>query len=153
MANGHGGGRQGAGRKPKSRVLRSFDGGAAKRGRSATAAPTVPAPVDEFDAPDCLTTEQRLVWLELAPYAFAARTLTKGTMAAFIMLCRNVVTERGLAASALAGTPDHRGMIQRVDAELGAFSLRPCGKAIYEAEDEQRQAPTNPLDRFTSRRA
>lgn len=105
-------------------------------------------PVEEFDAPDCLTVDQRLVWLELAPHAFAARTLTKGTMAAFIMLCRNVVTERSLASGALAGTSDHRGMIQRVDAELSAFNLRPCGKPLYQAEPEEKK---NPLERFLRR--
>lgn len=152
MANGHGGGRPGAGRKPKSSVLRAFDGGAGKRA-PASSLPSAVAPVavDEFDAPDCLTTEQRLVWLELAPHAFASRTLTKGTMAAFVMLCRNVVTERALAAGALAGTSDHRGMIQRVDAELMAFSLRPCGKALYEAPGAE--AKKNPLDRFLKARA
>lgn len=149
MANGHGGRRPGAGAKPKSKYLRGLDGGAAKR-QPATHLPAAapPVPVDEFDAPDCLTVDQRLVWLELAPHAFAARTLTKGTMAAFIMLCRNVVTERAMAGGALAGTSDHRGMIQRVDAELSAFNLRPCGKALYEAEPE---AKKNPLERFLRR--
>lgn len=95
--------------------------------------------------------EQRHVWMELAPHAFAARTLTKGMMAAFVMLCRNVLIERGLAASHFAGNADHRGMIQRVDGEMAAFGLRPCGKAIYEPESEQ-AAPANPLSRFTSGR-
>lgn len=153
MANGHGGGRPGAGRKPKSSYLRSIDGGAGKR-KPASELPAAvpPVEVDEFDAPDSLSPAQRLVWLELAPHAFAARTLTKGTMAAFVMLCRNVVIERSLAAGALAGTSDHRGMIQRVDAEMLAFSLRPCGKAVYQAEPEGQQRSANPLDRFTSRK-
>lgn len=151
MANGHGGSRPGAGRKPKSSYLRALDGGAGKRPLRDVPVSAPPVAVDEFDAPDSLTTEQRLVWLELAPHAFAARTLTKGTMTAFVMLCRNVVTERGLAAGALAGTADHRGMIQRVDAEMAAFALRPCGKAIYEAEPEEKK-PATPLSRFTSRR-
>lgn len=147
MANGHGGNRPGAGRKPKSSYLRSIDGGAGKRAPTPSAA----AEVEEFDAPDSLAMDQRHVWMELAPHAFAARTLTKGTMEAFIMLCRNVVIERGLAASAFAGNADHRGMIQRVDGELAAFNLRPCGKAIYEAVGEE-QKPVNPLSRFTSGR-
>jgi hypothetical protein len=152
MPNGHGGPRPGAGRKPKSKHLRGLDGGADRR----TRAPLSPAPtvaVDEFDAPNSLTTDQRLVWLELAPHAFAARTLTKGTMAAFVMLCRNVVIERQLAAGALAGTSDHRGMIQRVDAEMARFCLAPFGKAIFEAEvASSEHAPPNPLTRFTARK-
>lgn len=151
MAYGHGGRRPGAGRKPKSTHLRGLDGGAGKRKVVGAAKTALTKPVDEFDAPDSLTHDQRLVWMALAPHAFEARTLTKGTMEAFIMLCRNVVIERGLAASAFAGNADHRGMIQRVDAEMGAFSLRPCGKAIYEA-DEAEQAPVNPLSRFTGGR-
>ena len=150
MANGHGGSRPGAGRKPKSSHLRGLDGGAGHRG-AAPAAPKATVEVEEFDAPNSLTLEQRRVWMELAPHAFAARTLTKGTMESFVMLCRNVLIERGLAAGALAGTADHRGMIQRVDAEMAAFNLRPCGKAIYEAEPDGK-APANPLSRFTSRK-
>lgn len=149
MANGHGGGRPGAGRKPKSSVLHGLDGGAGHRApASSLPAAAPPVPVDEFDAPNILTTEQRLIWLELAPHAFAARTLTKGTMAAFGMLCVNVLIVRQLATGALAGSADHRGMQQRVDASMSAFSIRPCGKALYEAETQTKK---NPLDRFLKR--
>lgn len=148
MANGHGGSRPGSGRKPKNAVLRGLDGGAGKRG-PASAAVAV-APLEEFAAPDTLTMDQRHVWLRLAPHAFAARTLTKATMEAFLLLCRNVVIEQALSASAFAGNADHRGMIQRVDAEMAAFSLRPVGKPIFEAEPEA-EKPANPLDRFLKR--
>jgi hypothetical protein len=152
MANGWGGGRPGAGRKPKSKHLRGLDGGADRR-RPAPQSAAATIAVDEFDAPNSLTTEQRLVWLELAPHAFAARTLTNGTMAAFVMLCRNVVIERQLAAGALAGTSDHRGMIQRVDAEMARFCLAPFGKAIFEADGGTgEKTPPNPLSRFTARK-
>lgn len=91
------------------------------------------------------------VWRELAPHAFAARTLTVGTAAAFLMLCRGVVKERQLSASAFrAGGPDHRGMMQRVATWLKDFSIAPFGKPMYAADAA---APANPLERFTKTRA
>ena len=90
------------------------------------------------------------VWHELAPHAFAARTLTPATTAAFVMLCRGVVAERALSASpATASGPNHRGMMQRVAVWMKDFNVAPFGKAMYEAE----QAIANPLDRFTKTRA
>lgn len=148
-----GGARTGAGRKPKTAVERAVTGDPGHRGRLLThpGAGTVPtvAPVDEFDAPDDLTLDERRVWLELAPHAFAARTLTAGTSRSFRMLCRNVVLTERLAGSNDAGGANHRGMQQRVDAELAAFSLRPFGKAIY--ADEPKAAPANPLEKFLNR--
>lgn len=138
-----GGARPGAGAKPKNRHLRSFDGGAAHR-----QAPTVPilptatAQITEFDAPNSLTTDERLIWLELAPFAFKKRTLTPATSLAFCLLCRNILLERQFATSVNdKGNANHRGMIQRVDAELTAFDLRPMGKPIYEAEPEDKKQP------------
>jgi hypothetical protein len=88
------------------------------------------------------------VWHELAPHAFAARTLTVGTAAAFLMLCRGVVKERQLSASAFrAGGPDHRGMMARVATWMKDFSVAPFGKPMYAAEPA---ALANPLDRFTN---
>lgn len=151
MIYGHGGRRPGAGRKPKSAHLRSIDGGAGKRG-PAPASASATAAVEVFDPPASLLTDAALlVWLELAPHAFQARTLTRATTAAFVMLCRNVVTERTLAAGASGGS-DHRGMIQRVDAELLRFNLAPCGKAIYQPEEDAKPSPVNPLTRFTQRK-
>ena len=149
---GSGGRRPGTGRKRKSALQKAIGGHAGHRGKVLThpsAAGTAVAVVEEFDAPDGLTFDERAVWLRLAPHAFAARTLTKATALAFELLCRNVVLERRLAASALgcAGA-DHRGLIQRVDAELLGFNLRPCGKATYDAEPE---TVTNPLDKFRNR--
>lgn len=152
-----GGSRPGAGRKPKPAIERAITGNPGRRGRvlehpGATEATAV-AEVDEFDAPDDLTMAERHVWLELAPHAFKKRTLTKATSLAFGLLCRNVMLERGLAAGPTMGGADHRGLIQRVDAELLAFNLRPCGKAILEgAEESAARQPPNPLSRFTSRR-
>jgi hypothetical protein len=150
MAGGHGGRRPGTGRKKKSLVLRSIDGGANRRGPLPTTnSDQVIAPIEEFDAPDDLTMEERQVWMKLASHAFQNRTLTRATALAFEMLCRNLALERRLAGSALArGGADHRGIIQRVDAELLRFNLAPCGKPMYEAQPEK---PANPLERFLKR--
>lgn len=145
MANGHGGHRPGSGRKPKATVLRGLDGGAGHRATPSAgvaSAPASVAAVEEFDAPDTLTAEVRLAWMEMAPHAFAARTLTKGTMAAFVVLCHNVVLERRYAASVRdAGSANHRGVQKLIQADRSAFSLRPCGKPIYEAEPVAAPAP------------
>lgn len=75
------------------------------------------------------------VWHELAPHAFAARTLTPGTSAAFVMLCRAVVAERALSASpATASGPNHRGVMQRVATWMKDFNVAPLGKPLYDAE-------------------
>jgi hypothetical protein len=91
------------------------------------------------------------IWHELAPHAFAARTLTPATTAAFVMLCRGVVAERALSASpATASGPNHRGMMQRIATWMKDFNVAPFGKPMYEAEPA---GPINPLDRFTKTRA
>lgn len=152
---GHSGGRRpGAGRKPKTALERALTGNPSHQtGRVLThpaAAVPVVAPVDEFDAPDDLTIDERHVWLELAPFAFANRTLTKATSLSFRLLCRNVILERALAVDPkMQGGANHRGLIQRVDAELLRFNLSPCGKAMYEGEPE---APANPLEKFLNRK-
>lgn len=75
------------------------------------------------------------VWHELAPLAFAKQTLTPGTAAAFVMLCRAVVGERALSASpATAFGPNHRGVMQRVDKGLHDFQLAPFGKPLDDAK-------------------
>ena len=88
------------------------------------------------------------IWLELAPHAFAARTLTPATSATFVMLCRAIVKERSLSASGNCGGPDHRGLMQRVSGWLKDFELAPFGKPMYAAEPA---ATVNPLDRFTKK--
>lgn len=134
---GSGGRRPGTGRKPKSAAEKGLTGQASHRGRvlphpsSTPPAAMAPVEVEEFDAPDELTMEERHVWLELAPHAFKNGTLTRATSLSFRLLCRNVVLERRYAVSVLdAGTANHRGMIQRIDAELLRFNLSPCGKRI-----------------------
>lgn len=89
--------------------------------------------VEEFEAPDDLTMEERHVWLRLAPHAFKARTLTPGTADAFSDLCRNRVLMLKLGLDGdKAGTADHRGLIQRVEAQMKAFLVSPMGKPLIE---------------------
>jgi hypothetical protein len=109
----------------------------------------VVAPIVGVAAPDNLTSAERAVWDALAPHALLLRTLTPATALGFRMLCRNVVIEAALATGADKGGPNHRGILQRVDAELAAFCLRPFGKPIYEAAPEAK--PANPLEKFLKR--
>ncbi len=144
---GSGGRRPGAGRKKKTAAERFVDGNAGHRGRVLThpSAPEPPAPaaIDEFDVPDDLTVDERNVWLSLAPHAFKNRTLTKATALAFKVLCRNIVLERRFGVSVMdAGSASHRGLIQRVDAELEAFGLRPvAGKPMADAMPAEESKP------------
>lgn len=148
-----GGRRAGSGRKPKPDWERELDGNAGHRPKVVThpsipvPAEPEPVPVEEFDAPNDLTMDERHVWLELAPHAFAARTLTKATALAFRMLCRNVVLERDMRASVLdKGRAAHQGMIAKLDAELLRFSLNPCGKPMFQAKPQSK--PANPLEKY-----
>lgn len=145
---GSGGHRTGSGRKPKSNRERTVEG--ARVLAHPSAASTAPPLVEEFDAPDDLTMDERHVWMELAPHAFQGRTLNRATSLAFRLLCRNVVLERELSKDVeLRGGANHRGIIQRVDAELARFMCAPMGKPheIVPAS----AAPANPLDRFLKR--
>lgn len=144
-----GGRRAGAGRKPKTPHLRAIDGGAGKRGLAPMTA-SATAPVEILEPPATVTGAVLVVWQDLAPAAIVERTLTAATLTAFAMLCRNVVLERKLGSSHTKGNAAHRGMIQRVQADLSAFNLRPCGKALYQPDA---QPAANPLTRFTQRRA
>ena len=92
------------------------------------------APPKELDA------DGLAVWRELAPHALDQRTLTPATALAFGWLCRTIVLERKLAAAPLAvAGPDHRGMMQRMEAGLARFRLTPDGKppvVVEQPKDE-----------------
>ncbi len=149
---GSGGERTGSGRKPQSDLERAVTGNAGHRSNvlqhpSATAV----APIETFDPPKSLRGKPRQVWDELAPSAFEARTLTRATEVSFVMLCRNVTLLRTMdAARRGRGNANHRGMMQRVDAELTKFCLSPFGKPMYGAEPVQ---AVDPLERFLKGRA
>lgn len=122
---GSGGRRVGAGQKGKR--------GQVVQHPSAPASPG--PPIDTFDPPTSLRGKARAVWLELAPLAFELRTLTRATEVSFVILCRNVALERRMATRKYgAGNANHRGLIQRVDAELAHFCLAPFGKPLSEAK-------------------
>ena len=92
-----------------------------------------PSPIEEFDAPDDLTTDERIVWLKQAPHAFRARTLTRATALAFERYCKVVVMERDEAKSTARGGSNHRGLLKQINAYELQFLLTPCGKPVAEA--------------------
>jgi hypothetical protein len=107
------------------------------------------AELEETLAPLQAQAQALTVWHELAPHAFAARTLTPATAAAFVMLCRAIVQERALSASlSQVGGPNHRGLMHRVSTWLKDFAIAPFGKPLYAAQPE---TIVNPLDRFTKK--
>ncbi len=89
--------------------------------------------------------EALAVWHELAPHAVAKRTLTPGTAAVFLMLCRAVVTQRYVEP----GGANDRGMQQRIASWMKDFAIGPLGKP---EADTAPPAAVNPLDRFTKAR-
>jgi hypothetical protein len=134
MANGHGGSRPGSGRKPKPRGEGEPAPRRARDQARVLSHPSVPpAPrveVDEFDAPDSLTPEERLVWVRQAPFAFANGTLTKASALSFERYCRLVVEEAIEAKSSGRGGPNHRGMVKTLNTYELQFKLTACGKAM-----------------------
>lgn len=106
----------------------------------------------EWAAPDDLTADERAVWLKLAPHAVARQTLTKATAFQFELLCRNIVLERALSNDVeTRGTANHRGLIQRIDAELLRFDLAPNGKP-HGAVPGTVQKPKSRLELLQERR-
>lgn len=150
MAAGHGGARVGSGRKRKSKEERRLSGNAGHRS-NVVPHPSVPAAstkqaveLDEADAPDDLTLDERHIWMQLAPHAMAKGMLRPEWRLAFKDLCRNIVIMQRLAKSPLdAGGPHHRGMIGAVDRELLRFDLAPCGKRVVDEEP----AAVDPMER------
>lgn len=123
-----GGRRIGAGRKPKVRPS-----GDVTRGPWPSVPTTnPPSPIEEFDAPDDLTAEERSVWLKQAPHAFRNRTLTRTTALAFERYCKVVVLERNEAKSSAVSGANHRGLLKEVRAYEQHFMLIPIGKPVIE---------------------
>jgi hypothetical protein len=120
-----GGYRIGAGRKPKHKTAKVL------------AHPSVPVPttnepssIEEFDAPDDLSMDERAIWLKQAPHAFANRTLIRATALAFERYCKVVVLERNEAKSSGVGGPNHRGLLKQINAFELQFLLAPSGRAM-----------------------
>jgi hypothetical protein len=143
---GWGGKRKGAGRKKRvdqpARVL-----------AHPSVPPTTnePSPVEEFDAPDDLTKDERAVWLKQAPHAFAARTLTRATALSFERYCKIVVLERKEAESSARGGPNHRGLLKQVNAYELQFRLTHDGKPVVASQAPEQ--PVSKLDRFRRQQA
>lgn len=152
---GSGGTRVGAGRKSKGARVLALHGGRNRSGAGKQAQAVASEPLVSVDPPETLTEAQRTVWVELAPHALAAHTLTAGTAGSFADLCQAIVTRDSLLAlieadgwtfvKALMGgdgevigreikkhplVADQRGWEQRVEAGRARFRLAPLGKEI-----------------------
>lgn len=166
---GSGGRRPGAGRKKKPTHLRGIDGGAGRRGPAAdrdTAA--VAAAASLMDAPASLGPGELVIWLEWAPLAHAAGTLTPATLGNFVQLCQAEVDRRELRAQYTirrdaAGYPlallvmgskeelsvrrEHRTLSKDIHARMKDFMIAPFGKEL--APGDSGAGAIDPLDAFT----
>jgi hypothetical protein len=130
----------GAGRKPGMAVVGGVD-----------VLPVVPV-IDPGQVPEGFSPEQEAVWRELAPHAVRRQTLVQSTLLGFRQLCRLVVIERTIAADPdQVGGANHRGVLQRIDAELLRFDLAPNGKPHGDATGGVARKPSN-LERLKERR-
>jgi hypothetical protein len=142
-----GGRRPGAGRKPKPKP----DGFAQPaRVLAHPSVPTTnePSPIEEFDAPDDLTAEERAVWMKQAPFAFQNRTLTRVSALSFERYCKVVVLERNEAKSSGMGGANHRGLLKQINNYELQFMLTPNGRPMPEAAPAADAAPQSKLARF-----
>lgn len=130
-----GGRRPGSGRKPKPKganeIARVLPHPSAP---PASLVPTTngPSVIEEFDAPNDLSMEERQVWLAQAPHAFRNRTLTRATALSFERYCRVVAQERNEAKSSAVGGANHRGLLRQINAYELQFMLTPCGKPMVD---------------------
>ncbi len=157
-----GGARVGSGRKKKTEAERWLAGNPSGSSEVVRAKPRRLS-VRLVAVPEGLPEAQAEVWNRLAPQACQQRTLTAQTMAAFELLCKQVVMERlmfdqimrdGLTGDKVTLQMDekggglqsvekkahtllsqHRGMMQRVEAGYLRFRLSPMGKELDIPED------------------
>lgn len=144
-----GGARPGAGRKPKPKFPAVTGGGYPPSNLAAF--PQVPttnqvAPIEEFDAPDDLTVEERHVWLKQAPHAFRNRTLTRATAMSFERYCKVVVLERNEAKSSGIGGANHRGLLKQINSYELQFLLTPAGRPMPQMPEVG--APAEPVSKL-----
>ncbi len=123
-----GGKRLGAGRKPKNLTARLLQHPSARTAEVPTTNET--SPIEEFDAPNDLTMDERAIWLKQAPHAFANRTLTRASALSFERYCKLVVAERAEGNSSAMNGPNHRGLLKQINALELQFLLTPSGKAM-----------------------
>jgi hypothetical protein len=106
-------------------------------------------PSEPFDPPKSLTPDERAIWEQQAPFAFASGTLVKATGLSFERYCRIVVMERKEAESTARGGSNHRGLLSQINAYELQFLLTPCGKPMPPAANEAPAAvPLSKLSRF-----
>ena len=134
-----GGRRVGAGRKPKGQA--GYPARVLAHPSSVVPTTNPLPPVEEFDAPDDLTMEERAVWMKQAPHAFKHRTLTRATAMSFERYCKVVVLERNETRSSAVGGANHRGLLRQINSYELQFMLTPAGKPMLEpppvvAQDE-----------------
>jgi hypothetical protein len=106
-----------------------------------------PAVVEEFDAPDALTADERKVWLNQAPFAFKNGTLTRASALSFERYCRIVVLEQNEAKSSGVGGANHRGLLKQINAYELQFLLTPAAKPMP-VLDKPGQEPESKLAKF-----
>jgi hypothetical protein len=141
---GSGGARPGAGRPRKAlEAVPPSRPGRLLAHPSVPAAQVPPVGIDESQAPNELTFEERVIWLEIAPVALArGRTLAEVQAYPFRLLCSNIALERRYAKSVTeAGSANHRGMIQAIDRELLRYGVVDFGKAAQKPKEK----PANPF--------
>jgi hypothetical protein len=128
-----GGRREGAGRKPKRPSDKQLGVRPVTTRTVAPPSTNGVSPIEEFDAPDDLTADERAVWLKQAPHAFKNGTLTRGTALSFERYCKVVVLERNEAKSSGMGGANHRGLLKQINSYELQFMLTPCGKPLVAA--------------------
>lgn len=147
-----GGRRPGAGRKPKPRDGSQLAARVLAHPASAFTVPTTneSSPIEEFDAPNDLTADERVIWLKQAPHAFRHRTLTRASAMAFERYCKLVVMERDEAKSSGKGGPKHIGMLKELNRLELQFLLTPNGRPMphFAVPDVVPMGPQSALAKF-----
>lgn len=158
--NGSGGLRIGSGAKPDDERSRSLRG-RQRRTRLASPAPAELAR-DLTQPPSELSNAEKRIWLELAPHAVAAGTLTVATAGDFCTLVQlTIEAAELLAARRVAGWTDegralstaYRQVVLRQEAKLRGFQLAPIGKPmshgmpLEESSDPFAEFDTPPVPR------
>lgn len=107
-----------------------------------------PSEIEEFDAPNDLSQEERQVWLQQAPHAFKNRTLTRASAVSFERYCKVVVLERNEAKSSGMGGANHRGLLKIINGYELQFLLTPAGKPMPEVASGPPKPAVNDDDAF-----